>query len=55
VKQRTHSWIAIRAIALLEDEGLEKNLVKLFKPHARKASVGAWIPDMADAARRFAA
>ncbi len=51
MKQRTHSWIAIRAIALLSDERKEKNLVKLLKPHARKASVGAWIPDMADAKR----
>jgi hypothetical protein len=51
MNQRTHSWIAIRAIALLEDENAEKNLVKLLKPHAREASVGAWIPDQADAKR----
>lgn len=49
--QLTHSWIAIRAIALLEDENKEKNLVSLLKPHARKASVGAWIPDQVDAKR----
>jgi hypothetical protein len=51
MNQRTHSWIAIRAIALLKDENKEKNLVKLLKPHAREASVGAWIPDQADAKR----
>lgn len=51
MNQRTHSWIAIRAIALLEDENVEKNLVKLLRPHAREASVGAWIPDQADAKR----
>jgi hypothetical protein len=51
MNQRTHSWIAIRAIALLEDENGEKNLVKLLRPHAREASVGAWIPDEADAKR----
>ena len=51
MNQRTHAWIAIRAIALLEDEDEEKNLVKLLKPHARKASVGAWIPDQTDAKR----
>lgn len=51
MNQRTHSWIAIRAIALLEDENDEKNLVKLLRPHAREASVGAWIPDQADAKR----
>jgi hypothetical protein len=51
VNQRTHSWIAVRAIALLEDENEERNLVKLLKPHARQASVGAWIPDQIDAKR----
>jgi hypothetical protein len=51
MNQRTHSWIAIRAIALLEDENRERNLVRLLKPHARKASVGAWIPDQVDAKR----
>ena len=49
--QRTHSWIAIRAIALFEDKNDEDNLVRLLKPHARKASVGAWIPDQVDAKR----
>ena len=51
MNQRTHTWIAIRAIALLKDEGKEKNLVSLLKPHARKASVGAWIPDQMEAKR----
>lgn len=51
MNQRTHSWIAIRAVALLEDVSKEKNLVKLLKPHVRLASVGAWIPDQADAKR----
>jgi hypothetical protein len=36
---------------LLEDEGASKNLVKLLKPHARMATVGAWIPDQVDAKR----
>jgi hypothetical protein len=47
--QRTHSWIAIRAIALLKDDGKEENLVKLLEPHAKEATVGAWIPDQIDA------
>lgn len=51
MNERTHSWIAIRAIALLEENGSEKDLVALLKPHARKASVGAWIPDQVDAKR----
>ncbi len=49
--QRTHAWIAIRAIALLEDGGESKDLVKLIKPHAAKAAIGAWIPDLGDAKR----
>ena len=49
--ERTHSWIAIRAILLLEDEGLSANLVSLLKPQAFKAFVGAWIPDQIDAKR----
>jgi hypothetical protein len=49
--QRTHSWIAIRAMALLADENKEHNLVALLLPQARQASVGAWIPDQTDAKR----
>ena len=52
--QRTHSWIAVRAIALLDDEpaaSRSAGLVSLLKPHTRKASVGAWIPDQVDAKR----
>jgi hypothetical protein len=49
--QRTHSWIAIRAVALLEEEKKNKNMVDLFAPHIGRASVGAWIPDDIDAKR----
>jgi len=51
VNQRTHSWIAIRAIALLEDENKDSDLVKLLKPYAASAATGAWIPDQTDAKR----
>lgn len=51
MNQRTHAWIAVRTIALLEDGKKDKNLVKLLKPHAGKAAIGAWIPDLADAKR----
>ena len=47
--QITHTWIAVRAVALLEDEGKAKGLVGLLKPQVREASVGAWLPDRADA------
>ncbi len=49
--ERTHAWIAVRAVALLEDKGEAPNLVALLKPHVREASVGAWIPDKTDAKR----
>jgi hypothetical protein len=49
--QRTHSWIAIRAIALLADEDPASPLAALLGAHATHASVGAWIPDQADAKR----
>jgi hypothetical protein len=49
MNQRTHAWIAIRAIKLLEDEGSVSDLVKLLKPNAKIASIGAWIPDKRDA------
>jgi hypothetical protein len=49
MNQRTHAWIAIRAIKLLEDDGSVAELVKLLKPNAKIASIGAWIPDKRDA------
>lgn len=51
MNQLTHSWIAIRSIALLEDNDKDKHLVDLLKPMARLASVGAWVPDDIDAKR----
>jgi hypothetical protein len=29
--QRTHAWIALRALALIEDEGTAKKLVELLR------------------------
>lgn len=49
MKQRTHTWLAIRAIALLEDTDAVPDLVKLLKPHVKGAAIGSWIPDLADA------
>lgn len=47
--QRTHAWIAIRSIKLLEDEGQVPLLVDLLKPYTQESSIGAWIPDKRDA------
>ncbi len=49
MKQRTHTWLAIRAIALLADAGVAPDLVRLLKPHVKSAAIGSWIPDLADA------
>jgi len=49
MNQRTHAWIAIRAIQLLKDEGSVPDLVSLLEPHAKEAAIGAWIPDKRDA------
>jgi hypothetical protein len=49
MNQRTHAWIAVRAVALLEDEGSCPELVNLLKPLVKSAAVGAWIPDKSDA------
>jgi hypothetical protein len=51
MNQRTHAWIAIRAIALLSDQGGHKNLVRLLAPHVNRAAIGAWLPDKADTKR----
>ena len=48
MKQRTHTWLAIRAIALLDDTGAAPGLVKLLLPHVNSVAIGSWIPDLAD-------
>ena len=47
--QRTHAWIALRALKLLEEEGQVPEMIKLLKPYAKNAATGAWIPDKRDA------
>jgi len=49
--QSTHAWIAVRAVALLEDDGSVPELVKVLRPQVPKAAIGAWIPDLEDAKR----
>jgi len=48
MKQRTHTWLAIRAIGLLEDAGVAIGLVKILKPNITSTAIGAWIPDLQD-------
>jgi hypothetical protein len=49
VNQRTHAWLAIRAVALLQEGDLAPKLIALLSPHVKGATVGAWLPDMAEA------
>jgi hypothetical protein len=51
MNQRTHAWIAVRAVALLEEQKLNPPLLNLLQPQARKAAIGAWVPDLADMKR----
>lgn len=48
MNQRTHTWLAIRAIALLEDSGGPKGLIKILKNSVKGAAIGSWIPDLQD-------
>ncbi len=48
MNQRTHTWLAIRAIALLEDSNGPKGLVKILKDNVKGAAIGCWIPDLQD-------
>lgn len=49
MNQRTHAWIAIRAVALLADEENCSGIVKLLKPFLKAAAIGSWLPDKRDA------
>ena len=48
MNQRTHAWLAIRAVALLEERKKNRQLVKLLKPHVQTTAIGTWIPDLRD-------
>lgn len=49
MNQRTHAWMAVRALALLDELNETPALVSMLKPHAKAAASGAWIPDLQDA------
>jgi hypothetical protein len=51
MEQLTHAWIAVRALALIEDTNSCPKLVDLLRPCARHAAIGAWIPDLTDIKR----
>jgi hypothetical protein len=51
MNERTHSWIALRAAALVLDNEPGSGLATLLAEKAKAASSGAWIPDQTDAKR----
>jgi hypothetical protein len=46
--QITHTCLAVRAVALLEDSNADPNLVQLLKINMHKTAIGAWMPDLQD-------
>lgn len=53
MNQRTHAWLAVRAVALLEEDGSVPNLVKILKPYIKSTAIGAWLPDLAGSKKGF--
>lgn len=53
MNQRTHTWMAIRAVALLDDTKTATGLVKILKPFVKQTAIGAWIPDMSSSRLGF--
>jgi len=45
MKQRGHTWIALRAIGLIQDDPKTLNLAKILAPWAKYSYIGCWLPD----------
>ena len=46
MKQKAHTWIALRAIGLLQNDWKTKKLASILSPYARESCIGCWLPDM---------
>lgn len=46
--QRTHTWLALRALGLIDQVEETRGLAALLKPHAKSAAIGSWLPDLQD-------
>lgn len=53
MEQRTHTWLAIRTVALMDDLGQAPGLVRILKPFLKTTAIGAWIPDMSSARKGY--
>jgi hypothetical protein len=47
MKQTGHTWIALRAIGLIQDDAKTKMLAEVLAPWAKHSYIGCWLPDMA--------
>lgn len=47
MKQKGHTWIALRAIGLIQKDRGTKGLSKILAPWAKHSYIGCWLPDMA--------
>lgn len=45
MKQRAHSWVALRALKLLDDSGRVPKLVELLSYYLSDVWEGVWLPD----------
>lgn len=46
MKQTGHTWIALRAIGLIQDDPKTLGLAKVLAPWAKYSYIGCWLPDM---------
>lgn len=46
MKQRGHTWIALRAIGLIQDDSKTQKLAQILAPGAKYSYIGCWLPDM---------
>jgi hypothetical protein len=46
MKQTGHTWIALRAIGLIQDDPKTLGLAKVLAPWANHSYIGCWLPDM---------
>ncbi len=46
MKQIGHTWIALRAIGLIQDDPKTRKLAQVLAPWAKHSCIGCWLPDM---------
>ncbi|OGR04843.1 MAG: hypothetical protein A2511_15295 [Deltaproteobacteria bacterium RIFOXYD12_FULL_50_9] len=46
MKQACHTWIALRALGLIQDDPKTQDLAQILVPWAKHSYIGCWLPDM---------